>query len=138
MGTAMGLLYASAEEASDDSSSESASQLSDNNDQPSNTYYYKNGVLHREDGPAIEYTNGSEEWFIDGQLHREGDKPARIIYTKDRHHVIRKREEWYQRGRLYRHPSNGVPIVGYDGMAYWDAEMVRGFDPLEEDISSTD
>ena len=33
------------------------------------------GQLHRTDGPAIEWANGTREWFVDGQLHRE-DGPA--------------------------------------------------------------
>ena len=38
---------------------------------------YKNilGKLHRTDGPAIEYNNGSRYWFINGKYHRE-DGPA--------------------------------------------------------------
>jgi hypothetical protein len=40
------------------------------------TKYWKlNGDFHREDGPAIEYTDGARAWFINGQLHRE-DGPA--------------------------------------------------------------
>ena len=31
--------------------------------------------LHREDGPAIEYENGTKEWYVNGQRHRE-DGPA--------------------------------------------------------------
>ena len=34
-----------------------------------------NGKCHREDGPAIEYNDGSKAWFINGKLHRE-DGPA--------------------------------------------------------------
>ena len=30
-------------------------------------YWYKNGELHREDGPAIEYGNGYKEWYINGE-----------------------------------------------------------------------
>ena len=32
-------------------------------------------ILHREDGPAIEYANGSKVWYLDGKRHRE-DGPA--------------------------------------------------------------
>ena len=35
----------------------------------------KEGKLHREDGPAVEYTNGRTEYWINGKLHRE-DGPA--------------------------------------------------------------
>ena len=41
--------------------------------------WYKNGRLHREDGPAIEYHDGGcgSEWFLNGKRHRE-DGPAII------------------------------------------------------------
>ena len=29
--------------------------------------WYKNGLLHREDGPAIEWINGGQEWYINGK-----------------------------------------------------------------------
>jgi hypothetical protein len=48
-------------------------------------YYYLDGsilynldykkVLHRIDGPAIEWYDGTKEWFINGIRHRE-DGPA--------------------------------------------------------------
>ena len=38
-------------------------------------YWYLNGKLHREDGPAVEWSNGSKEWWLNGELHRE-DGPA--------------------------------------------------------------
>lgn len=45
---------------------------------------------HREDGPAIEYPGGGEEWWQDGMLHRE-DGPA-IVYSDGRN-------EWYVKGK---------------------------------------
>jgi len=33
--------------------------------------YYLNNVLHRDDGPAIEYTNGHKEWYKNGVHHRD-------------------------------------------------------------------
>ena len=48
-------------------------------------FYYKDGItsskytgveiLHREDGPAIEYASGYKAWYINGERHRE-DGPA--------------------------------------------------------------
>lgn len=37
--------------------------------------YYKNGKLHREDGPAVQYHKGRSVWLINGDIHRE-DGPA--------------------------------------------------------------
>jgi hypothetical protein len=35
------------------------------------TVWYLNGKLHREDGPAIEHSDGDKAWYLNGQLHRE-------------------------------------------------------------------
>jgi hypothetical protein len=37
--------------------------------------YYLNDLLHREDGPAVEWTDGYKAWLINGEHHRE-DGPA--------------------------------------------------------------
>jgi hypothetical protein len=38
-------------------------------------YWYKEGKLHRIDGPAIEYRNGTKFWYLKGLMHRI-DGPA--------------------------------------------------------------
>ena len=38
-------------------------------------HWRKDGKLHREDGPAIEGSDGSKQWYKDGLRHRE-DGPA--------------------------------------------------------------
>ncbi len=53
--------------------------------------HYLNGMLHREDGPAIEYANGDKEWYQNGQLHRE-DGPAREWFNCHK--------QWWYRGKL--------------------------------------
>jgi hypothetical protein len=47
-----------------------------------NKFFFKDKKMtkiHREDGPAIEYADGSLEWRINGQIHRE-DGPA-VVYA---------------------------------------------------------
>jgi hypothetical protein len=39
------------------------------------TEWFHNGQLHRQDGPAREYIDGSKVWYLNGQLHRQ-DGPA--------------------------------------------------------------
>jgi hypothetical protein len=53
--------------------------------------HYQNGLLHREDGPAIIPPNGYRAWWFNGQRHRE-DGPA-IIYRDGS-------QEWHLNGRL--------------------------------------
>ena len=38
-------------------------------------WHYLNEKFHREDGPAVEWSNGNKSWYINGELHRE-DGPA--------------------------------------------------------------
>jgi hypothetical protein len=51
------------------------------------------GKLHREDGPAVEYTDGGGEWWIHGINHREGG-PAAVFCDGS--------WAWYRDGRLHR------------------------------------
>ena len=46
------------------------------------TIWYKDGLPHREGGPAIE-SSYSKEWYFDGKLHRE-DGPA-IEFSSDQY-----------------------------------------------------
>lgn len=37
--------------------------------------YFKDGSFHRTDGPAIEWSDGDRDWYVNGILHRI-DGPA--------------------------------------------------------------
>jgi hypothetical protein len=37
-----------------------------------------NGLLHREDGPAIEFANGNKEWYLNGKMYTEEEFLAEI------------------------------------------------------------
>ena len=68
-----------------------------------------NGLRHREDGPAIEYTNGTKKWAINGVFHRE-DGPAIEYVNGDK--------QWWINGKLHRE----------DGPAIEYADSGRGYD----------
>ena len=36
-------------------------------------FWYKNGQLHREDGPALEYASGGKYWCLNGKSYAEAD-----------------------------------------------------------------
>ena len=55
-----------------------------------NKYWYLNGKLHCEHGPAVEWTSGVKEWCLNGKLHRE-DGPA-IDYSNGV-------KEWWLNGK---------------------------------------
>ena len=59
--------------------------------------WYKNIGLHREDGPAVVYSDGSQIWLVDNNIHRE-DGPA-IIHSNGTH-------KWYVNGKYITNEVN--------------------------------
>lgn len=87
---------------------------------PDRTEWYNNGGdLHREDGPAVQFVNGDNEWYLNGLRHRE-DGPA--IECPDGH------QEWYRHGKLHR--EDGPALVYSDGHSEWYVDGVESDDPL--------
>ena len=77
-------------------------------------YFNNANQLHRTDGPAIEYADGSKSWYQNDQYHRT-DGPA-IVW-------IGGRKEWYQNGQ--RHRIDGPAIIFEDGHKRWYINGVR-------------
>ena len=77
--------------------------------------YFKNGVLHREDGPARIYKDGGKFWYINGKRHRE-DGPASEYGNGDKH--------WFINGLHHREDGpaieykNGDECWYYNGFCY--------------------
>lgn len=67
--------------------------------------WYRDDVLHRDDGPAIEYKNGDGEWYQNGKRHRE-DGPAMDISNH---------KEWW-----------------INGVEYTEAEFLEKTQPAKE------
>lgn len=68
-----------------------------------------NGILHREDGPALIYHEDHWQWCKDGLAHRD-DGPA--IYHKDHYEI------WCQNGN--RHRLDGPAVIFYkEGRSAW-------------------
>ena len=42
-------------------------------DKYGNKYWRLNGLLHRIDGPAVEFTSGYKAWFLNGKQVKEKD-----------------------------------------------------------------
>lgn len=70
--------------------------------------YFKDGKLHRENGPAITHLNGSYKWCLNGEKHRING-PA--VYVKG------VGKEWWVNGDLHR--ENGPAVECTDGTKYW-------------------
>ena len=94
-------------------------------------YYNDLNQLHREDGPAIEYADGSKYWYLNGQNHREGG-PAiehadgtKCWYRNDQSHredgpAIEEADgekHWYRNDQLHR--EDGPAIERANGTKLW-------------------
>jgi hypothetical protein len=74
-------------------------------------FYYKDPeytILHREDGPAIEYVNGRKEWYLNGERHRE-DGPA-VEYANEY-------KAWWLNDNIHR--TDGPAVEYSDGRTEW-------------------
>lgn len=92
--------------------------------------WYKNGVKHRDNGPATTYEFGCKEWWQRGKLHREDGPAVKYGDYEDwridgwRHRiggpaVIKESGEkkWYYSGLKHR---DGFPAIIYkDGSDSW-------------------
>lgn len=106
--------------------------------------WFHNGLLHREDGPAIEYADGSKHWYRHGVAHRdEGPAVEKANGLRQwRHNGVLHRidgpavekaggfKSWYVDGKLHR--ENGPAVERPDGTCQWyfdgceaEAESVR-------------
>ena len=104
-----------------------------------NILYWKDGKLHRLDGPAIIYANGDQEWYVEGKRHRL-DGPALIRANRDqvwwvegkRHRLdgpaiarANEYQAWYFEGK--RHRLDGPAVIRADEFQAWyvDGELHR-------------
>jgi hypothetical protein len=71
-------------------------------------WYNSKGKLHREDGPAVEWVNGTKVWYINGKLHRE-DGPAIECANGDK--------AWFINDK--RHREDGPACEWASGTKYW-------------------
>ncbi len=71
-------------------------------------FWYQHGRLHRDDGPAVIWVDGTQFWYQHDQLHRE-DGPTVIGLTGT--------QFWYQHGELHR--DDGPAVIEADGTQFW-------------------
>lgn len=72
-------------------------------------FWYQNGELHCNNGPATIYPDGSEEWYQRGKRHR--DSAPAVFYSSD------NLSYWYQHGVLHR--DDGPAVTHIDGGGDW-------------------
>ena len=95
-------------------------------DKEGSVHWYWRGRLHREDGPAIEWANGTKEWYRNGvsvEPFTESMDPDELeaLATSVMGPQPETDEEgnvhWYWKGRLHR--DDGPAIECVDGFKAW-------------------
>lgn len=69
------------------------------------TYYWKDGNMHRDDGPAYIFGN-YQAWYQKGNLHRE-DGPAQVWLLSSK-----KEERWWING-------NNIDVKSQQEFEHW-------------------
>lgn len=76
--------------------------------------WYKNGLVHRDNGQPAYFSKNEFRWYINGLNHRE-DGPA---YIDDRC------QEWWQHGK--RHRVDGPAVIYSNGdVEYWQNDVKK-------------
>jgi len=87
-------------------------------------YWHRQGVLHREHGPAAELADGTRRWYKNGVPHRVNG-PA--IERPDGF------RSWWQDGVLHR--LDGPAIEHHGGARYWYVNGKKVPEPTPTDLS---
>jgi len=77
-------------------------------DEGGTKYWYLNDKLHRDDGPAVEYSDGTKKWYLNGEVHRT-DGPA-VEYSDGT-------KMWFVNGKCHRTDGPAVEYAG--GINRW-------------------
>ncbi|MDA8165674.1 MAG: hypothetical protein M0017_11655 [Desulfobacteraceae bacterium] len=91
---------------------------------PRAVMWRRNGVLHREDGPAYERADGTRRYYRHGVLHRE-DGPA--VVHPDGTCL------WFRHGILCREDGPPVELGAVTREWYWGGTFYREKDLIEAD-----
>jgi len=78
------------------------------------TETYVNGTLHSMDDLPAVADAGNRQWYRCGQLHRDGDQPAKMIIGSGKVLV----QEWYQYGKLH-HNGDQPAVINENGFKKW-------------------
>ena len=94
------------------------------------THHFRNGILHRSDGPA-KHSDDTETWYKKGYKHRS-DGPAIIKYEINT--KIPKLEEWWLNGKPQR-PGKEPCVIEYkNGKIITEKWMLNGQKHRSKDL----
>ena len=89
-------------------------------DEDGNKFYYSNKKMttrHREDGPAVEWTDRSKAWYLNGKQHRE-DGPAVEVANGNKYWFINGKYLTESEFNARNKPSCEGKVVEIDGKKY--------------------
>ncbi len=73
---------------------------------PSGTkYWYKDGLWHREDGPAVEHSTGYKDWCLEDEMYDQIFLENYVVldHSKGKHGIM-----WYKlldKNQIFEHPD---------------------------------
>lgn len=73
-----------------------------------NTKYMLDGVVHREDGPALIWADGDKIWYFNNRIHRDNGPAVERVNGE---------KKWVRHGKL--HNKSGPAIIKPNGDQIW-------------------
>ena len=98
--------------------------------------WYLNDELHREDGPAVEYSDGTKRWFINGKQHRLDGPAVELCSGTKRWFINGKQHRLDGPAVIYCNSKVGWWVNGKnitEHVTYWAKENDIDLDNLSED-----
>ena len=89
-------------------------------DEGGTKYWYLNDKLHRDDGPAVEYSDGTKKWYLNGEVHRTDGPAVEYAGGINRWYLNNKEfteTEWRKKTQKTKAPCVGK-VVEVDGVKY--------------------
>ena len=79
-------------------------------------YYYLNGIIHREDGPAIISSFDNRYYYLNGKLHREDGHAiiwydGTVFYYINDNDITKEVNEWIKENNIPKDWNNSYKIL---------------------------
>jgi len=101
-------------------------------DENGTQYWYKDEQLHREDGPAVLYADGTKVWWRRGVWAGVGDKPDPELWARKEGAPkiyaisLGGHKWWYRDGKLHRDDGPAVEYANGTEEWYFYGEYLGG------------
>ena len=94
--------------------------------------------MHRLDGSAVEYANGTKHWYIEGKEYTEEEYNNKMQeLSKIEVKKLENKTEYYYKGELHRDDGPAIELKNGDKFWYQNGKLHRVDGPAVENINGS-